>query len=141
MRPSQLLTDLTPGKRAVIGLAAIATGVLVAASVTLNPEKLQVPSWVALCASGSFVIAGIAIAIRGIVSEKIYDWIMVALVALLAAIPAWIALGPGTRVCTATVPFFAGELLCRVGFGLGGAILLGVLAIAILKAVKKTHAA
>ncbi len=124
-----------------MGLASIATGVIVASLMMLNPEKLRVPLWLGLIACSSFILAGVAVVLQRLVSEKLYDWIIVSLIGLLAVIPAWIAFAPGKRACAVSIPFLAAEYSCLAGFGIGSAVVLGILVLAVRKALRNSHAA
>ena len=92
--------------------------------------------WVAMLTCASFVIAGIAIALHPFVSATTYRWFMVLLLAVMTAIPLWVAVGHGARSCGSDAGGLSGETSCRVGFGIGAAILVLMLTIALGQALR-----
>ncbi len=130
MRQRESLHDLSPARKLVLGCAVAGLGMVVALLIHFHPERLRVPAWVAFVACAVFVIAGMAIALHAWLSPKAYARLMVLLLVLMTAVPAWIAFGPGPRRCTATIPGLAAESGCRAVFGLGTLILLGFVVVA-----------
>jgi hypothetical protein len=140
MPRNQSLNNLSPRTKVLLGLAVISLGLFTAAAVVLNPVQLRTPLWVALLACGSFVIAGTAIVLHGFVSKSVYEWIIVFLVTVMTAIPAWIALAPGERFCTASILFLSSEAGCRFGFGFATVLMLLMLGFVVRSALTKSHA-
>jgi hypothetical protein len=130
---------LSPAGRVIVGLAALAAGVLpILAALDLGPlhhEDIHGPPWIAGAAGAAFVLAGLAIVIG---SSARMRWLGslagLLCVAALAAVGNWIAFGVGERQCTGTLSAFfwtssrvAGNLECRLAFGIGAALLDGML--------------
>ena len=111
-------------------------GLFTAWLVTAHPERLRAPLWVALMACFCFVVAGMAVALHAFVSRRAYSWFMVVLLGAMAAIPAWIALGFGTRQCTTNFAYIASEFSCRAVFGVSALLLACMLAVAVRQACK-----
>jgi hypothetical protein len=122
MEPHPSLDTMSSRHKVVAGSAIALVGLLVSALMLVNPETLRVPLWVALAANATFIIAGFAVAIHGFVSRKTYAGCMAGLLVLMACVPGWIAFGPGSRECTASVPFLGDEGVCRWVFGIGALI-------------------
>jgi hypothetical protein len=130
---------LSPAQRRLTGVAIAGLGLLYASLVRTYPELVRTPAWVAYTAASCFVLAGFAVFIQASISRRAYAWMMVALLGLMTVVPAWIAFGPGERICSArTLP--VGETGCRVAFGFGTLIMLGVVALAVSLARKTTSA-
>ncbi len=131
------LNELSPRTRVLYGAFCACVGFATTAVMLMHPEGLHAPLWVGLLASGCFVLAGFAIALHPFVTVRVYNWLMVALLVTMTAIPAWIALGDGERSCRSTVPFFAGDSGCRVGFGIAGVVMVGVVLVAVFQALQR----
>jgi hypothetical protein len=131
MSQRESLQDLSPARKLVLGCAVAGLGIVAALLIHFYPERLRLPACVAFVACAVFVIAGMAIASQAWLSPEAYARLMVLLLVLLTAIPAWIAFGPGPRRCTAAIPWLAAESGCRAVFALGTLILLGVVVAAI----------
>ncbi len=80
---------------------------------------------------------GLAIALHSVVTRRMLGWAMLALLAIMTSIPAWIAFGPGERQCVSTVALLTGEIGCRVVFGAGAMVMAGLLVFAVVLARKK----
>lgn len=131
--------QLSPASRALIALAAVAAGVLpILAAFDVGPlyqKDIHGPPWVAGAAGGAFLLAGLAIGVGQ--SERLRWMGTVAgllCAAALAAIGNWIAFGVGVRECSSTLSgvFFnasrgAGNVECRIAFGIGAVMLDGML--------------
>jgi sulfite exporter TauE/SafE len=115
----------------LFGALVAAMGVAVAVLMNLRPDGLAVPYWVAMLACLCFVFAGIALATQDRSSKILYQSAVLALLAAMTAIPAWISFGPGDRQCSANLVFLTGEPACRIAFGLSTLVMLLVLAIAV----------
>jgi hypothetical protein len=132
--------QLSPLARMLVALAAIAAGVfpILAAFDVGGPfrhEDINGPPWIAGAAGAAFVMAGIAVAAGDRERMRWLGGVAGFLVFLaLVAIGHWIAFGAGERECTSTVSGFfgsrsreAGNLECRLAFGMGALMLDGIL--------------
>lgn len=131
MHKTQSLADLSPRHKTRLGLAVAGLGIVEAALVVTHPEKLNVPLWLALAACLVFVLAGMAIALHARLSAGGYRRFMLAMLATMGSIPAWIAFGPGPRQCGSSIPILAAESGCRAAFGLATLIVLAIIAAAL----------
>lgn len=129
---------MPPRSKIVSGVLIAVVGLVALTVIYLKPEGLHVPFWVAFTACSSFVIAGAAIALHSI-SVKVYQWLIVTLLAAMTAVPIWVAVGFGSRSCTTNIPYLASELSCRVAFGASALVLLVMLSFAILQAVRSPN--
>lgn len=113
----------------------VALGLLVAALVAAYPERLRAPAWVAYTACGTFVFGGLARLAFDAGRSRLYHGFVVMLLATMAAVPAWIAVGPGSRAQCRIGGLGAGvlppELACRAGFCVAALLVGGMLAVAI----------
>jgi hypothetical protein len=126
--------SLSPARQRLIGSACTGVGVVTVWLVTTHPERLRAPAWVAYAACACFVIAGVAIALHSWLSRRAYAWMMVSLLAVMTVIPAWIALGAGSRQCRATTAMLSAETGCRIGFGVSAVVLAVMLVVAVASA-------
>ncbi len=127
----QRIEDVPPRKRALLGTAVAAVGLLAAGLILREPAKLKVPLEIGLAACAVFGFAGAAIGLYGRVSPRVYLGLIVAVLAAMTAVPLWIAFFQEPLACAVNVPALAGETPCRVAFGLGGAIGVMVTALAV----------
>lgn len=131
--------QLFPKGRLLVALVCVAAGVVpVLAAFDVGPlhhKDINGPPWLGAAAGGVFVLAGMALVFGE--SER-FKWIsslaVIVILASFAGIGTWIAFGPGTRACTGSFSgiFFASsrgaaELECRIAFGIGAAMLNGLL--------------
>lgn len=131
--------QLSPKARLLVALACAAAGVVpVLAAFDLGPlhqKDINGPPWLGAAAGGVFVPAALALAFG---ESGRFKWVSsvaaILILASFAAIATWIAVGPGTRGCTGSFSgiFFASsrgadELECRIAFGIGAAMLDGLL--------------
>jgi hypothetical protein len=120
--------------QAVGGAFSIAVGLIVGALIHLHPEGLRVPAWVAYVAASAFALTGLSLLAGALEAIRLQRWLGVAVALSLLAVGSWIAIGPGERACSMSIPFLrtaAPEAVCRGAFGLGAllvALVLGVLA-------------
>jgi hypothetical protein len=127
---------MAPRARVLMGTLLVALGLLTGLVVLLHPEGLRAPLWVALAACGCFVLAGIAVALQAWMPGRLYSGFMVAVMALMMAIPLWIALGPGRRSCASSLPILPSEVGCRAAFGVSAmliALMVGVSGLRLLR--------
>lgn len=128
---------MSPRSKVRAGLSIGALGGLLGVLVLAEPARLNVPLWVALAASASFVTAGAAVALHAFVSARAYAWCIVALLAVMSCIPAWIAFGPGVRACSANLAVFERELGCRAVFAIGAVVGFATMMLAARSAITK----
>ena len=150
-RKYQSLDELTPSRKRAIGAIMVSVAITLSGLMHAHPQGLNVPSWVAHMVSGCFGLAGVAVFVHASVSKRAYQWLMVAVLATMMAIPSWIAFGPGERECSASawgapsgwLTFLDLEevqgLGCRIPFALGAALMGVVLAIAVGAAMRPSH--
>jgi len=136
---SQYLNGLSPMKRRWVGLALVTLGLLSVVLIYSHPEKLRAPGWVAYSAALSFVCAGIMVFVHALVSPRVYAWLAVGLLSIMSLVPAWVAFGSGKRECQSALPLF-GELGCRIAFGVGAALMLCIVVLAVLLARRASSA-
>jgi hypothetical protein len=134
------LETLSSGQKVLTGSAMGLVGLIVLVLMLANPEKLRVPTWVGLSAAIAFIIAGSAVALHSFISRRAYLWCMVGLLATMTSVPAWIAIGPGQRSCTASIPLLSGELPCRLAFAVGALVCLSLCVAAAREASKRGEA-
>lgn len=140
MARHQTLDELSPSARVVTGLALLAAGAIAAAVMHAQPGRMHVPAWLGYLACLAFVVAATAIALHPFISGRAYGWLMVLLLATMATISAWLALGDGRRECRASLPFVAGDIGCRIAFGAGAIGVLLILVLAVLQALRSSDA-
>jgi hypothetical protein len=117
-----------------MGIVMLLVGAFVASMVTLRPEGLKAPAWVAYLGAGVFVVAGATALARARQWSRLADGMVCVLLAAMLAIGLWVALGPGARRCVAGVSGSGGtipEVACRSAFGLGALVVGVMLAIAV----------
>ena len=128
------LDELPARMRLAVGGLVALCGLAAAAAMYAQPERLRVPFWLGLIACLCFVLTGAAVAFHGAMPARLRGWFVVALLAMMTAIPAWIAFGPGARACRSNFPYLFSGLGCRVAFGIGVLVLLLMLGIALVRA-------
>ena len=127
-------------QRLLGGLVSVVAGLLTAAVITVRPEGLHVPAWVAYVACAAFVFAGLTIIAHEFALRRTHACLVVACVASLLVPGAWVAFGPGVRECSVNGPFLSGvgsELMCRGAFGLGAVIVAALLIWIVLRALRQ----
>jgi hypothetical protein len=113
----------------VAGGFALGAAVLIAVAITVHPDGLNAPAWVAYVAAASFGLAGLSALAQAFRRISLAYGLVCWLLCALLLIELWIAFGPGARQCTIRVPGLASlpaDLGCRSVFGLG-ALLVGVM--------------
>lgn len=111
--------------------------------VHLHPEKLKAPAWVAYLALGLLAFAGVCVVALALRLNQLARWLVCVLLGAMAIVPAWIALGSGTRQCTM---FSLGaraavsEVACRGAFGIGATILATMFILAVRGALRSRDA-
>ena len=132
---------MTERRQRLLGaLVSTVTGLLTAAMIYLNPERLHVPAWVGYVVCAAFVFAGLTIMAHEFALRRTHAWLVVACVASLWVPGAWVAFGPGVRKCSVSGPFFSGigsDLACRGAFGLGAVIVAALLVWIVWRALRQ----
>ena len=123
-----------PRRTQFIGaVVSVAAGLGVGFMIHLHPEGLRVPAWVAYVAAAAFVLAGLCLLAGAMEILWLQQWLGIAVTLSLFVVSLWIALGPGERACSMSIPFvqsIAPDALCRGAFGIGAllvALFLGLL--------------
>lgn len=109
--------------------------ILAAFDVGPFKEGKHAPDWVLGAAGGLFLFAGLFIWTAGSALGKVVATVLpVAMFGGFAAIANWVAFGAGPRECSASISGFggafgygAGDLECRIAFGIGAMLLNGAL--------------
>lgn len=147
-------TPLSPRAAVALGLVFIAAGTFVVllpvGAVPGVEPSLQAPSWVGVCAGLMFALCGGAIIIGYAVAggagpdgdllpgtprwvRAVQYLLGLGIVGALAAIATWIAVGPGPRAFTLTIPFVGrgpgDETVGRVVFGAGAVLMWAFLVV------------
>ncbi len=132
---------MTERRQRMLGaLVSTVAGLLTAVVITLRPEGLHVPAWVAYVACAAFVFAGLTIMADEFALRRTHAWLAVACVASLWVPGAWVAFGPGVRECSVSGPFLSGigsDVVCRGAFGLGALIVTALLIWMVLQALRQ----
>ena len=132
---------MTERRQRLLGaMISTVAGLLTAAMITLHPEGLNVPAWVAYVACAAFVFAGLTIMAHEFGFHRTHAWLVVGCVASLWVPGAWVAFGPGVRECSVSGPFLSGtgsDLVCRGAFGLGAVIVAALLVWIVLRALRE----
>jgi hypothetical protein len=134
--------SLSPAGRLFFGLLCGLAGIfpfLAAFDVgPLRQEDINGPPWLAAVAGGVFILAGIAVARGEQAQQSVFGhFLLLGIIGSFAAIGNWIAFGPGLRECSGGfsglfLPSYhnAGEIECRVAFGIGAGMVNGMLLMA-----------
>ena len=129
------------------GLLVAGLGIALAVAMHLRPGQLRVPWWVADLAALAFVFTGWTMVAQALGQRRLQAWLPVVLLACMTAIPAWLAVGPGPRLCSVGVTnlllgLFTVRtgLACRLAFGLAALACMGILLLAARQALRTTAA-
>ena len=117
-----------------IGGAMVLGAVFVAFAVTLYPERLNAPAWIAYVAAAVFAIGGATALARAYGRQSLANVLVCLVLAGMLVIGSWIALGPGARACVGGVAGTGvpvSELACRSAFGVGALVVAGMLVLAV----------
>ena len=121
----------------LIGAATLLLAAFLAVLITLRPEELRAPAWVAYLAAGVFAIAGSVVLARAYGRPLLANGLMGLVLGGMMVIGLWIAFGPGARECGGGV-FRGGvaatavsETTCRTVFGVGALVVASMLLLAI----------
>lgn len=130
---------LTPVGRLIVGLVSVLAGLFpFLAAFDIGPlgrEDINGPPWLGAVAGGIFILAGVAVSLGERARDSVLSHLLVlAIIAGFAAVANWIAFGPGLRECSGGFSGFffsssydAGNIECRVAFGIGAGMLNGML--------------
>ncbi|TZF81996.1 hypothetical protein [Cognatilysobacter lacus] len=113
----------------LFGAAIVAVGLFTAGMITLYPEGLNAPAWVAYLAASAFVVAGSAQLASAFNRPHLAEILALAIVGLMLVVELWVAFGSGERNCAVKVAGAAGlapESACRSAFAVG-AVLVGAM--------------
>jgi len=128
------------GARFLLGLACAAAGtfpILSAFDVgPFHPDSINGPPWLGVVAGGIFVVGALFLWTGDATIRR--PWLgglfAIAMLLAFAAIGNWIAFGAGTRECGSEMSVggfadarTAGDLECRVAFGIGALMIDGIL--------------
>lgn len=122
-----------------IGLLFMAVGTGTIVMMTVSPEGLNAPYWVAVAAASTFVLAGASVVANAWGLGWLSYWIAPVLLLGLAMPGLWILVAPGELHCTASASFMAstaGDLTCRAVFGFGAMLVLAVAVFAVARLVR-----
>ena len=125
------------------GISLLVAGLLVAILIHAYPENLRAPIWVAYAAAAPFGLAGLSLVGSALGFGRAAAWCVCLLLAAMAAIPAWIALGSGSRQCMLTsvgAHSAASESICRGTFGLASVVAGVMLVVAVRSALRRGQA-
>ena len=128
---------LTPRSRVAAGMALVAISLALCALVSLQPEQLRAPAWVAYSATTAFFVAGLLLLV-GPARARSQNWLAVALLACMMLPGLWVAFGGGERQCKVSFLFlqFQSEALCRGVLGVCAVVGLGILVLCIANAIR-----
>ena len=121
----------------LVGIALLLIAALLATLITLHPEGLKAPAWVAYLASATFALAGVLALSRAYSRHRLADGLVCAVLAGMLLIGAWIALGPGARQCVGRIPTTGAavstvsEAACRSAFAIGALVVAAMLVLAV----------
>lgn len=136
---------LSPRARLLVGGLFGGAGLFMVWLAMSDPGSVNGPWWLGASAGAVFLAAGLAAGTQG-TSMGVWTGPVAVTVIFVgfAAIGNWIAFGPGPRACTGGISmlFFsasgnAGEIECRVAFGIGAVILDAALVMGILTGAAK----
>jgi hypothetical protein len=130
----------SPGTVVLVGLVAVGAGLyfmLVGLGLVPAPGKANAPYWLVFAAGLAFALGGLGVILPRAAGVEAKDgelpqnaprWLQVAqylliltIFACFGAIGTWIAVGPGPRTFTGTVP--VGAIGGRIVFGIGAVII------------------
>ncbi len=118
-------------RKLLAAMLFLACGLSTVVGVYLHLERVNGPVWLGYAAGGAFVLTGLAIVSQEQGYKNTFNWLVFGMLVSLFCIGAWVAFGPGARVCGVALPGFsssAGGLVCRSAFSLG-ASMVGAMAV------------
>ncbi len=119
-------------------MALILVGAAFALLTYSYPEQLHAPAWVAYVAALAFVFGGVTAVAGQLNSPRLRAWAPVAVLVCLVVPGIWIAFGAGIRQCSFNSVYlygFAHGWVCRAAFGIGAAIGLAMVLLAVRHAI------
>lgn len=126
-----------------VGAGLAGMGAAVSLGIVLFPQGLRAPAWVAHVAALAFVFAGCTIVAKARGQHGLQRWLPVAVLACLTAPALWLAVGPGVRRCGiglahgfVTVIGARSDLACRLAFGVGAVVTMGLVLLAARYAIR-----
>lgn len=128
----------TPQSNVPFGWLFVAIGLAIIVAMTVWPDGLEVPYWVAVAAASTFSFAGASVVLTGVGFPRLGRAMTLPVLVGLATPGLWILFDPGEKSCTSSgaIVLGAGDLVCRGVFGAGAVIVLLVLALAVVAAVR-----
>jgi hypothetical protein len=128
----------------LVGAAVAALGIGLSLAIFFRPQGLRAPAWVAYAAALAFVFAGCTLAARARGQHRLQRWLPVAVLACLTLPGVWLAAGPGPRRCgialahgLVTMVGVRPDLACRLAFGAGALIAMGLVLLAARHAIRE----
>ena len=133
----------TPREAIVAALCCLAFGAYLAWLGAVRHPQLRVPPAVAWVLAGVLACAAAVLLAKAARRLRVAGRLAIPILAGFTAVGAWIALGAGPQVCRASGPgvaVAAGDMQCRVAFGIGALISAGMtlLAIRLARATQDT---
>ena len=126
-----------------VGALCVLFGLIAAFAIYARPEGLKVPAPVGYAAASAFMLAGLVIFAIETGRKSLYAWLVVGLLFAMFTPAAWIAFGPGERVCAVTpalLEFGASGAVCRTAFGAGALVLALMIVVAFRAALASKNA-
>ncbi len=120
------IDDVPQKQKNRIWIGIISVSLFTGYMIFLQPEQLHVPISIAIIALAVFFVTGLAILLHGRVTKERYHNLMQSVILLMSIIPLWIAFDPAEKQCKANLFFLTWDLSCRIGFGIGAIILIGI---------------
>ena len=123
-----------PRARRVSGMLLVVGSAGMAWLVHAHPEKLRAPAWVAYAAILSFGVAGLLLVAQATGNRLLKALLPPLLITCMLAPAVWIVFGAPDPSCGMRFLGYFGiapASACRVGFGLGGLVMLAILAVAL----------
>ncbi len=135
--PLKTTDQLSPRGRIAVAAVCLATGAgiaaLAAGIIPSDESNFHAPHWVVGACGFVFMLAGVMILVPAS-APRLQSFLGAVFLSVFAAVPAWVAFGPGPRAFSGSVSFGAltsathpGATTGRIVFGIG-AVLVGALA-------------
>lgn len=136
-------TRLSRRGQGVLGFLLVVLCVSLIALIHFQPQQLRAPAVVAYAAVGSFGVAGLMLMATALGRLRAVSWLAVVATAALVFPAFWLAFGKGKRECRVSIPFveLSSEVACRLAFGVGAIVGIGILAVFVHHAVSHKRGA